>query len=168
MSKLDSSDFKPDAVRTIVNALKNMPEYLAQRRVEREEKWRMEFQNDLPYKNWRLDNNRYSPEPIQIMWEGYKMRCENREKAFSFMGAEIRLPADELKRAHAVEELGVVFACYITQLLATWPKDHARMNSVFLNIERMCIGAYSVLNEDEFHDFSSRLIDKDFVAKKRF
>lgn len=168
MSKLDPLKVNQESVRKIVDMLENLPESAAKHNAAREAEHRMDFEKNNPsYIFERGENGTYKNKYVEAEWIGWR-NCLRSRKGLRFMGMEIQLPIEQPKRMIAIDELSVVFGCYITQLLETWPKDHARMNSVFLNIEKMCIRAYSVMEEDEFHYFSSRLIDKDFIAKKRF
>ncbi|AFH14874.1 hypothetical protein LU11_gp343 [Pseudomonas phage Lu11] len=157
-----------EAAAEIVRRLKTLPEDAAKANAEREAVWRADFEKCNPsYVKERDAYGKYVNKYVQADWEGW-YNCMRSRKPLEFMGAEIHLPADPEKRSIVVEELATVFACYITQLLCTWPADHARMDSVFSHIERMCMGAHFVLDEIEFAEFTRPLVDNRFMAKKRF
>lgn len=145
-------------------------EKLNKRCAERVDEFRKDFEAQLPgiTYNWRRTNDgNYSPEPVQFMWEGYLMRCKELP-SFEFLGAEIRLPADPAKRYHAIDELSHVFNSYVNQMFSVWAHGSGRRVMVADDVERMCLIAHACLDESEYHQFASRLVNQNFRLQALF
>lgn len=166
--ELDPSEVNKELLSTIVKGLANPAKAVALLRQKRLERWHAEFEEDLDFKNWRkIADDRYEPENVQIMWEGYLLRCQKKEPSIFFGNTKITFSNNERLRMNEVDELSNVFACYITQLMGTWPKDHVRMQSVFKDIEHMCRTARAFLSEEDADNFCRALVDHSGRAKKR-
>lgn len=142
---------------------------LHKRIAEREDEFRRDFEASLdkPF-NFRRDNDgNYSPQPVQFMWQGYLMRCKELP-SFEFLGTEIRLPADPQKRYHAIDELSHVFNSYVNQMFSVWASGSGRRVMVAEDVERMCLIAHACLDESEYHQFASRLVNQNFRLKALF
>lgn len=168
--ELDPKEVNKESVDMIVEGLKDPVAALEKFKQIRLAGWRAAFEADLekPH-NFRVDaDGNYSPEPVQIMWKGYLMRCQRKEPAIFFGNVKIKFSDDDSLRMNEVDEISTVFACYITQLLNTWPKEHVRMQSIFKDVERMCLMAKAVLPEVDADNFCRALVDHKGRAKKRF
>lgn len=141
---------------------------LNKRVAEREEEFRKDFESQLHPKLFTVDaQGRYVPDSVQSMWEGYFMRCKELP-SFEFLGVEIRLPTDPQKRYHAIDELSHVFGSYVTQMFSVWAHGSGRRVMVADDVERMCLIAHACLDESEYHQFASRLVNQNFRLQALF
>lgn len=166
---LDPKEVNKEAAAMIIEGLADPAKAIEKLHQKQLERWHAEFEKDLekPH-NFRIDNGNYSPEPVQFMWKGYLLRCQKREPSIFFGNVKISFSEDERLRMSEVDEMVTVFACYVTQLLNTWPKNHPRMDSIFTDIERMCHTAKAFLSEEDADNFCRALVDHNGRAKKRF
>lgn len=148
--------------------IKTMQERADKLTAQRAEKIRENFVANAKERGLDLSvgDTTYQDPLTEAAWLSWKA-CEERQSDIWFKGSRIMLPSDGEKRLLVLEELGKVFACYITQMLDSWGRGSTRCEHVFRNVEVACLSARSSLTEEEYQEFAWNLVDDSGLCKKR-
>lgn len=71
-------------------------------------------------------------------------------------------------RAVAIEEFNIMMRCTLTQMESAWGNTHARFLNWCNRIELACQDAKGKLTEEEYAEFSSLLLTREGLCRKRF
>lgn len=82
--------------------------------------------------------------------------------------AQHRTAPNPVIRALAFEEFNIMMRCTLTHMESAWGNTHVRFLNWCTRIELACRDAKEKLTEEEYAEFSSLLLNREGLCRKRF